>query len=1068
MVGPRTLAKGLDYATSGRVVGRIWDRDADVTSGTVRGSEVEPYEVSVRLVRVGPDRLLTRFDGTCSCPVGHNCKHAVALVLPGPGPQAPPPATERNWSRALSALLADPLSDPISEPPDVGLQLELVAQRPAPNRRSPPGGPGIRLRPVAQSPAGNWIRSGISWTRLDYYGYSHQKISTERLHLLLEIRALAQLSGRSYSVYGEDSLWLESIDSRRLWDLFDQAVASGIPLVPASRSCGPITLERGPVSTAVDITSDERGLAVRASGRTASGFEVPAGRHVWVGSPPHGVVWWDGVIGDAEPPPVHLARLAAPLSPGLRRLFETAEPISVPRSEVGQFEREMLPLIRRRATVRSSDEAVVLGDLAADTVVALVSHRAGPAVEVRWKLEAGAGTSRSLTDHPDPKARDVIDRVVTALGPEPGLTGPSPWGYRLPVDVEISGLSAARFVVEVLPDLEAIDGLQVRSTGTAPDFREVTTAPTIRFAGSDTDQGDWLDLAVEVTVEGEEVPFSDLFVALAEDASHVVLPSGVYFSLDRPELRALAELIAEARSLHDAPPGQVRLSPFQASLWDDLSELGHMAAQAGQWEASVLALAGGDDQVRPLPAGLVATLRPYQLDGFQWLATRYEHRLGAILADDMGLGKTVQALALISHAREQGLAEAPFLVVAPTSVVHNWKVEAERFVPDLPVVAVTETTKRSRRPITEMVAGAGLVITSYALFRLDYDEYEQQPWAGLLLDEAQFAKNPASHANIRARRLPAPWKLAMTGTPMENSLAELWALTAVTSPGLFASAERFAETYRRPIERQGDQARLDQLRRRLRPVMLRRTKEEVASDLPEKQEQILELELDPKHRRLYATYLQRERQKVLGLLDDMKGNRFEILRSLTLLRQAALDVSLVDPDQKSVPSTKLDALSEMLGDIVADGHRVLVFSQFTRYLELARDRLDEAFIEYCYLDGRTRRRDEVIARFREGRAPVFLISLKAGGFGLNLTEADYCVILDPWWNPAAEAQAVDRAHRIGQTKKVMVYRLVALDTIEEKVMALKDRKSKLFESVVGSGGFESAALTESDVRDLLG
>jgi SNF2 family DNA or RNA helicase len=249
--------------------------------------------------------------------------------------------------------------------------------------------------------------------------------------------------------------------------------------------------------------------------------------------------------------------------------------------------------------------------------------------------------------------------------------------------------------------------------------------------------------------------------------------------------------------------------------------------------------------------------------------------------------------------------------------------------------------------------------------------------------------------------------------------------------------------------------------------MLRRTKEQVAADLPDKQEQVIELDLNPRHRKVYQTYLQRERQKVLGLLGDLRQNRFEIFRSLTLLRQASLDVGLVDPKHKGVPSTKLDALLDQIKDVAQEGHRVLVFSQFTRFLTAARDRLDAAGIESCYLDGSTTRRAAVINRFRTGTAPVFLISLKAGGVGLNLVEADYVIVLDPWWNPATEAQAVDRAHRIGQTKKVMVYRLVAKDTIEEKVMALKARKSALISSVLDEGDFAATTLSADDIRGLL-
>ncbi len=241
----------------------------------------------------------------------------------------------------------------------------------------------------------------------------------------------------------------------------------------------------------------------------------------------------------------------------------------------------------------------------------------------------------------------------------------------------------------------------------------------------------------------------------------------------------------------------------------------------------------------------------------------------------------------------------------------------------------------------------------------------------------------------------------------------------------------------------------------------------MASDLPDKLEQTIELELHPDHRKVYERHLHRERQKVLGLLDDLQKNRFEIFRSLTLLRQASLDVALIDPKYAGVPSTKLNAMMEQVEDIAGEGHRTLIFSQFTRFLGAARDRLDKAGIEYCYLDGSTRNRAAVLKEFKTGTAPVFLISLKAGGFGLNLTEADYCILLDPWWNPATEAQAVDRVHRIGQTKKVMVYRLVAKDTIEEKVMALKAGKSALFSSVMDGGGFESGAMDAEDIRGLL-
>jgi SNF2 family DNA or RNA helicase len=468
-----------------------------------------------------------------------------------------------------------------------------------------------------------------------------------------------------------------------------------------------------------------------------------------------------------------------------------------------------------------------------------------------------------------------------------------------------------------------------------------------------------------------------------------------------------------------------------------------------------------------VPAGVHAELRPYQREGFNWLAFLWRHQLGGVLADDMGLGKTLQALTLIAHARQTDALQRPFLIVAPTSVVPNWINETHRFTPDLTVVGITDTQGASGVRIPEQVRGADVVVTSYTLFRLDFEAYQDLEWAGLILDEAQFVKNRTSKVHQAAKDFTAPFKLAITGTPMENNLMELWSLFNIVAPGLFPSARRFTEDYRTPIEKIGDNRPLERLRRRIRPLMMRRTKEAVASDLPPKQEQVLEVELTPEHRHIYETYLQRERQKLLGLIEDMNSNRMIVFRSLTLLRMLSLDASLVDPEHEGVPSAKLELLFEQLEDVLAEGHRALVFSQFTSYLKKAAAQLDARGIEYAYLDGSTRSRGEVIDKFKDGKAPVFLISLKAGGFGLNLTEADYCFLLDPWWNPATEAQAVDRTHRIGQTKNVMVYRMVSKGTIEEKVMKLKEQKAKLFTSVMDDDAVFSSALTADDIRGLL-
>jgi SNF2 family DNA or RNA helicase len=438
----------------------------------------------------------------------------------------------------------------------------------------------------------------------------------------------------------------------------------------------------------------------------------------------------------------------------------------------------------------------------------------------------------------------------------------------------------------------------------------------------------------------------------------------------------------------------------------------------------------------------------------------------------MGLGKTVQSLAMIGRAielaEERGEERPRFLVVAPTSVVPNWVAETNRFLPGVAVAAVTETSKKSRTSLQDTIGDADIVVTSYALIRLDTASYTAIPWSGLLLDEAQFAKNRHSTTYQRIRAIDVPFRLAITGTPLENDLMELWSILSIAAPGLFPSPSGFQDHYAKPIEKEGDRERLAQLQRRIRPLLLRRTKELVASDLPPKTEQVIEVELGKKQRAVYDRYLNRERQRVLGLIGEFDRNRFTIFRALTTLRQVALDAALIDSANEGIPSAKLDLFDELLQNALEEHHRVLVFSQFTRLLGRVKDRLDEAGIGYAYLDGSTRRRGDAIDRFRSGEADVFLISLKAGGFGLNLAEADYCILLDPWWNPAAEAQAVDRAHRIGQTRQVMVYRLVAKDTIEEKVMALKESKRALFDAVMdGNGSAETSSLTASDVRELL-
>ena len=468
------------------------------------------------------------------------------------------------------------------------------------------------------------------------------------------------------------------------------------------------------------------------------------------------------------------------------------------------------------------------------------------------------------------------------------------------------------------------------------------------------------------------------------------------------------------------------------------------------------------------PEGLRADLRSYQRDGFGWLAALWDLELGGILADDMGLGKTLQALALVCHARERDPAVGPFLVVAPTSVVPNWAAEARRFAPELRVELVLDTLARSGRAIGD-VATADVVVTTYTLFRLEADEYRTVPWAGLLLDEAQYVKNHRSKTYRCARELDVPFKLAITGTPMENSLMELWAMLSIAAPGLFPDPQRFAEQYARPIERGADAERLARLRRRIKPLVKRRTKELVAAELPPKQEQTLAIELHPRHRKLYDTHLQRERAKVLALLDDFDRNRFTILHfdHPPATAEPPPEARRRPPPHCAVREARRAASSSSPTSSRAVTARSSSASSPSSWQPCASAWTTEGS-PTATSTVRLGERDQVLERFRAGEDPVFLISLKAGGVGLNLTEADYCFLLDPWWNPATEAQAIDRTHRIGQTRQVMVYRLIARDTIEEKVRALAERKAELFRGVMDDGDLFSRGLTAEDIRGLLG
>ena len=570
---------------------------------------------------------------------------------------------------------------------------------------------------------------------------------------------------------------------------------------------------------------------------------------------------------------------------------------------------------------------------------------------------------------------------------------------------------------------------------------------------------DWFELSAAVDFGGVTADLPALLEALAQGSRSVELSDGSLGILPDSFAAELAPMAALAQK-HD---GRLRYGRIQMALLD--------ALLAGQPRTHVdeaferlrdeLA-AGARPEAEDEPEGFQGTLRHYQREGLGWLTFLERLGLGGCLADDMGLGKTIQVLALLLRRRDvvraAGIARRPSLVIVPKSLVFNWLEEARRFAPELKVV---NYTGNARADAAGPLENWDVVVTTYGTLRRDVMAHRELEFDYVVLDEAQSIKNAASQAAKACRLLRCRHRLALTGTPVENHLGELWSIFEFLNPGQLGSAARL----RRFLA--DGRGSTEVVARAVRPYLLRRTKSQVLSDLPEKTEQTLFVELGEEQRRGYDELREHYRQELSGRIgrQGIGRSRIAVLEALLRLRQAACHPGLVDPARVDEAGAKLETLLEQLAEVLDEGHKVLVFSQFTSFLAILRRRLDAAGTVYEYLDGRTTDRQARVQRFQEDPdCKLFLVSLKAGGQGLNLTAADYIYILDPWWNPAVEAQAVDRAHRIGQTRRVFAYRLIARDTVEEKIVALQDRKRDLADSIVRADESIISALTPEDVE----
>ena len=571
---------------------------------------------------------------------------------------------------------------------------------------------------------------------------------------------------------------------------------------------------------------------------------------------------------------------------------------------------------------------------------------------------------------------------------------------------------------------------------------------------------DWLERTPEAVLRmllSGEPPDADISLGL--DQRRVV-----QMPMDRLALtlRGLVDFLDRAPKLAD---GKLRLPRARLA---ELAEAGSVWSFGGDEGLAELSRRLADfDHIEPLPEpeGLKAELRGYQRFGLGWLQFLREFGFGGILADDMGLGKTIQTLAHLLAEKRAGRMDKPCLVIAPTSLMFNWRAEARRFAPELKVLMLHGPARKGE---FQWIRESDLVLTTYPLLPRDLDLLARQDWHLLILDEAQAIKNPRARVSRAVRELSARHRLCLTGTPLENHLGELWSLFDFLMPGFLGSQTRFRELFQTPIERRHDEDRREILARRIRPFFLRRTKAAVAPELPPKTEITRAVALDGNQRRLYERVRVALHDKVRKAL-AMQGvdrSRIVVLDALLKLRQICCDPRLLKDIEAGagIGSAKLELLMDLLPEQVAEGRRVLLFSQFVGMLELIEAEVKKAGIDYVKLTGRTRDRQKVVERFQTGEVPLFLISLKAGGVGLNLTAADTVIHYDPWWNPAVEDQATDRAHRIGQDQKVFVYRLLTEDTIEQKVHEMQQSKRGLVEGLLGGGG--AAALSPDDLDAL--
>ncbi|HMV07858.1 MAG TPA: DEAD/DEAH box helicase [Cyclobacteriaceae bacterium] len=571
---------------------------------------------------------------------------------------------------------------------------------------------------------------------------------------------------------------------------------------------------------------------------------------------------------------------------------------------------------------------------------------------------------------------------------------------------------------------------------------------------------DWFDIHARIKFGEFEIPFKELRKLILKKKVEFKLPNGEIAIIPEAWLTRYADLFALSETHGDKE--RPVLKKHHLNLVKELEE-GNLAKVHLSERLRTLNSFSGIKSY-PVPAGFKGELRPYQRAGYNWLRFLNEYKLGGCLADDMGLGKTVQTLTMLLAEKEANAG--PSLLIMPTSLIYNWEMEASKFTPELKVLNYTGTL---RNKDVKRFEKYDVVLTSYGITRLDSELLQKFYFNYIILDESQVIKNPSSNIAKAVRELKSRHKLVLTGTPLENTTMDLWSQMSFINPGILGTQSYFRQEFQLPIEKKNDEAKSKKLHAIIKPFVLRRHKSQVATELPEKVEYVQYSEMTPEQERKYEETKSYYRGKILDLIDKegMGNSRFMILEGLTKLRQLANHPKMIEPSYAG-DSGKLEDITHMLENAMAEDHKVLVFSQFVKHLNLVQQYLKANKINYAYLDGGSTDRKEQVEKFnKDPKTKAFLISIKAGGLGLNLTEADYVFILDPWWNPAVEAQAVDRAHRIGQKRKVFTYKFITRNSVEEKILQLQQKKLKLTNELIVTEESIMKQLTREDISQML-